>query len=155
MVDCARYREARTLIWRNLPLYNRYGGRVLRLKLRLLEGRIHAGIDEPERAERDLDEARRGFEEIGQPYMATLVLLDLAVLHLRQGRDEDAQREAVEAADIFLTLSIGREAAGAMMLLKSTIKFRLATTTVLLEEMANFMRAVEKDPQLSFHSFLS
>ncbi len=155
MVDCAKYREARTLLWRNQPLYQQHGGRVLRLKLRLLEGRIHAGLDEPERAERDLEEARRGFAEIGQPYMATLVLLDLAVLHIRQGRDDDARREALEAADIFLGLNIGREAAVAMMLLKSTVKFRLATTTVLLEEMLEFMRAAEHDPQLSFHSFLS
>jgi hypothetical protein len=102
-----------------------------------------------------LEEARRGFVEIGQPYMATLVLLDQAALHIRQGRDEDARREALEAADIFLGLSIGREAAVAMMLLKSTFKFRLATTGVLLEEMAQFMRAAEHDPQVSFHSFLS
>jgi hypothetical protein len=142
-------------LWRHLPLYTQYGGRVLRLKLRLLEGRIHAGIGEPHRAERDLDEARRGFEEIGQPYMATLVLLDLAVLHIRLGRDDDARREALAAADIFLGLNIGREAAVAMMLLKSTVKFRLATTSVLLEEMSQFMRAAEHDPQLSFHSFLS
>ncbi|HVR08341.1 MAG TPA: hypothetical protein VMW75_09855 [Thermoanaerobaculia bacterium] len=155
LVDCAKYREARTLLWRNQPLYQQYGGRVLRLKLRLLEGRIHAGIDEPERAERDLEEARRGFAEIGQPYMATLVLLDLAVLHIRQGRDEDARREALEAADVFLGLNIGREAAVAMMLLKSTVKFRLATTAVLIEEMVEFMRAAEHDPQLSFHNFLS
>jgi tetratricopeptide (TPR) repeat protein len=155
MVDCARYREARTLLWRNLPLYNQYGGRVLRLRLRLLEGRIHAGIGEFERAVRDLEAARRGFAEIGQPYMATLVLLDLAVLHLRQGRDEEARREAIEAADIFLGLNIGREAAVAMMLLKSTIKFRLATTAVLLEDMAQYMRAAEHDPKLSFHSFVS
>jgi tetratricopeptide (TPR) repeat protein len=155
LVDSAKYREARTLIWRNLPLYRRYGGRVLHLRLRLLEGRIHAGIDEPERAERDLDEARRGFAELGQPYMATLVLLDLAVLHIRQGRDDDARREALEAADIFLGLNIGREAAVAMMLLKSTVKFRLATTAVLLEEMAEFMRAAEHDPQLSFHTYFS
>ncbi|HEV3455991.1 MAG TPA: hypothetical protein VHG32_05490 [Thermoanaerobaculia bacterium] len=155
LVDCAKYREARTLLWRNQPLYQRYGGRVLRLKLRLLEGRIHAGIDEPERAERDLEEARRGFAEIGQPYMATLVLLDLAVLHIRLGRDDDARREALEAADVFLGLNIGREAAVAMMLLKSTVKFRLATTAVLLEEMLEYMRAAEHDPQLSFHSFLS
>jgi tetratricopeptide (TPR) repeat protein len=155
LVDCAKYREARTLLWRHLPLYKQYGGRVLRLKLRLLEGRIHAGIGEPERAERDLDEARRGFQEIGQPYMAALLLLDLAALHLRAGRDEDARREAVEAADVFLGLNIGREAAVAMMLLKSTIRFRLATTAVLFEEMAQFMRAAEHDPQLSFHSFLA
>jgi len=155
LVDSAKYREARTLIWRNLPLYRRYGGRVLHLRLRLLEGRIHAGIDEPERAERDFDEARRGFAELGQPYMATLVLLDLAVLHIRQGRDDDARREALEAADIFLGLNIGREAAVAMMLLKSTVKFRLATTAVLLEEMAEFMRAAEHDPQLSFHTYFS
>jgi len=155
LVDSARYREARTLLWRNLPLYRRYGGRVLCLRLRLLEGRIHAGIDEPERAERDFEEARHGFAELGQPYMATLVLLDLAALHIRQGRDEDARREALEAADIFLGLNIGREAAVAMMLLKSTVKFRLATTAVLLEEMAEFMRAAEHDPQLSFHSYFS
>jgi len=155
LVDSAKYREARTLIWRNLPLYRRYGGRVLHLRLRLLEGRIHAGIEEPERAERDFEEARRGFAELGQPYMATLVLLDLAVLHIRQGRDDDARREALEAADIFLGLNIGREAAVAMMLLKSTVKFRLATTAVLLEEMAEFMRAAEHDPQLSFHTYFS
>jgi len=123
--------------------------------LRLLEGRIHAGIDEPARAERDFEEARRGFAELGQPYMATLVLLDLAALHIRQGRDENARREALEAADIFLGLNIGREAAVAMMLLKSTVKFRLATTAVLLEEMAEFMRAAEHDPQLSFHNYFS
>ncbi len=155
LVDCTRYREARTLLWRHLPLYSKHGGRVLRLKLKLLEGRIHAGIGEPVRADRDLEEARRGFDEIGQPYMATLVLLDLAGLHLQLGRDEDARREALEAADIFLGLNIGREAAVAMMLLKSTVKFRLATTAALLEEMARFMRAAEHDPQISFHSFLS
>jgi tetratricopeptide (TPR) repeat protein len=155
LVDCAKYREARTLLWRNQPLYERHGGRVLRLKVRLLTGRIHAGIDEPERAERDFVEARNGFADIGQPYMATLVLLDMAVLHIRQGRDEDARREALEAADIFLGLNIGREAAVAMMLLKSTVKFRLAATALLLEEMAEFMRAAEHDPQLSFHSFVS
>jgi tetratricopeptide (TPR) repeat protein len=155
LVDSSRYREARTLLWRNLPLYRRYGGRVLCLRLRLLEGRIHAGIDEPERADRDFEEARRGFAELGQPYMATLVLLDLAALHIRQGRDADARREALEAADTFLGLNIGREAAVAMMLLKSTVKFRLATTAVLLEEMAEFMRAAEHDPQLSFHNYFS
>jgi len=155
LVDSSRYREARTLLWRNLPLYRRYGGRVLCLRLRLLEGRIHAGIDEPGRADRDFEEARRGFAELGQPYMATLVLLDLAALHIRQGRDEDARSEALEAADTFLGLNIGREAAVAMMLLKSTVKFRLATTAVLLEEMAQFMRAAEHDPQLSFHNYFS
>jgi tetratricopeptide (TPR) repeat protein len=155
LVDSSRYREARTLLWRNLPLYRRYGGRVLRLRLRLLEGRIHAGIDEPERADRDFEEARRGFAEIGHPYMASLILLDQAALHIRQGRDEDARREALEAADIFLGLNIGREAAVAMMLLKSTVKFRLATTAVLFEEMAEFMRAAEHDPQLSFHHYFS
>jgi tetratricopeptide (TPR) repeat protein len=155
LVDSSRYREARTLLWRNLPLYRRYGGRVLRLRLRLLEGRIHAGIDEPERADRDFEEARRGFAEIGHPYMASLILLDLAALHIRQGRDEDARCEALEAADIFLGLNIGREAAVAMMLLKSTVKFRLATTAVLFEEMAEFMRAAEHDPQLSFHHYFS
>ncbi len=155
LVDCASYREARTLIWRHLPLYDRFGGRVLRLKLKLLEGRIHAGINEPERAERDLEEARRGFSEIGQPYMASLVLLDLAALHLHEGRDDDARREALDAADIFLGLNIGREASMAMMLLKSIVKFRLATTTALLEQMAQFMRAAEHDPQVSFHKYLS
>lgn len=147
LVDSSRYREARTLLWRHLPLYAKYGGRILRLKLKLLEGRIHAGLGEPARADRDLEEARRGFIEFGQPYMATLVLLDLAVLHLQLGRDEDARREAMEAADIFLTLNIGREAAVAMMLLKSTVKFRLATTAALLEEMTQFMRAAEHEPQ--------
>jgi tetratricopeptide (TPR) repeat protein len=155
LIDSSRYREARTLLWRNLPLYRRYGGRVLRLRLRLLEGRIHAGIDQPERADRDFEEARRGFAELGHPYMATLILLDLAALHIRQGRDEDARREALEAADTFLGLNIGREAAVAMMLLKSTVKFRLATTAVLLEEMAQFMRAAEHDPQLSFNNYFS
>src|SRR5262249_59655999 len=120
---------------------NESGGHVLRLKLRLLEGRIHAGLGDAERATRDLEEARAGFAAIGQPYMATLVLLDLAALHIRQGRDEDARSEALEATDIFLSLSIGREAAVAMMLLKSTFKFRLATTAVLLEEMPQFMHS--------------
>jgi tetratricopeptide (TPR) repeat protein len=155
LVDSARYREARTLLWRHLPLYSQHGGRSLRLKLKLLEGRIHAGIGEAARADRDFEEARHGFMECGQPYMAALVLLDLAALHLQQGRDEDARNEALQAADVFLGLNIGREAAVAMMLLKSTVKFRLAATAALLEDMAQFMRSAEHDPQLSFQAFQS
>jgi len=156
LVDGGRFREARTLLWRHLPVINQgFGGHALRVRLKWLDARIHTGIGELDRAERDLEETRSGFQEVGDQYRATVVSLEMAVLHLRQGRDEDARREAMDAADVFLGLNIGREAAVAMMLLKSTVKFRLATTTVLLEEMAQFMRAAEHDPKISFHPFLS
>ncbi|HVT59298.1 MAG TPA: tetratricopeptide repeat protein [Thermoanaerobaculia bacterium] len=155
LIDLGRFREARTLIWRNLQLYNQHGGQATRLRLRWLEGRIHAGVGEHERAERAFQDARRGFAEAGKPYLAALVLLELAVLIMRQGRDEQARALALEAAEIFLSLEIGREATVAMMLLKSTVKLRVATTALLFEEMAKFMCAAENDPKATFHSYLT
>src|SRR5258708_1682837 len=77
LVDCGRYRQARIQLWRSRPLLTRQGGQ-LSLRLQWLEGRIHAGLGDLARAEREFTATRAGFAAAGSPYNAALVALDLA-----------------------------------------------------------------------------
>ncbi len=154
MVDCGQYREARTLVWRHLSLYEELGGQMDRLKLCWLEGRIHGGLQKFEQAEQALYKARMGFEQLEQTYDTALVTLDLAVLALKRGRVEQGRVLAMEAADRFLSLEIHREAAVSLMLLKSTLDLGLFGGVAALEKMARFMRRIEHDPTAKFSDFL-
>jgi tetratricopeptide (TPR) repeat protein len=150
LLEGCRFREARRLIWRHRCLGHRDGGQHERLRLTWLEGRLFAGLGHVQRAERALDEARRGMTAAGKPYPAAVLSLELAALLMRHGREEEARRLALEAAEVFLSLDLGCEAAVAMMLLKSILRFRIAATAVMLEEMARFMRQAEKNLDLRF-----
>ncbi|HVT59297.1 MAG TPA: hypothetical protein VHR45_12950 [Thermoanaerobaculia bacterium] len=150
-----RYREAQRLLWRHLPLYERHGGALGRARLRWLQGLIYVGIGEGEQAVAAFLDGRQGFVDAGDPYTASIIDLDCAALLERRGEAERARLMALQAADRFLELDLGREAGVAMMLLKTSLKFRVATTAVPLDRMASFMEAAELDARVSLHDFLS
>jgi tetratricopeptide (TPR) repeat protein len=145
MVDLGRFREARTLLTRNRW---RFGGRiqgVKALKLRWLEGRIHAGLGELDRAEQAFLDARQGFEAAELPYTAATLLLELAILALRQGRAAQARDAVLEAVGVFTTLEIRREVLAAVLLLQKSFETGVATGA-LLETVLQFMTRAESDP---------
>ena len=146
-LDCGRLREARRTIWQHRHLFEN-AGRYELLRLRWLEGRMHAGLDDLDRAERAFTEVRQGFLDAGVPYRAAIVTLDLASAWLRQGKEEQARTVVLEAAQVFLDLKIGREAMAAVLLLRTTFEFRLATSA-LLAQVAQFLRN-EKEPPTAF-----
>src|SRR3954451_3155757 len=77
LVDCGRFVEAHQLL---IDLRRRGlnpGGRIGALKLRWLEGHVHAGLKDFDVADQALREVKQGFEEAGLSYKAALAGLEL------------------------------------------------------------------------------
>lgn len=152
LVTCGRFREARALIWQNLPRYEQHGGQLDRVKLQGLRGLICAGLGELDRAEEYLVAARRGFEETGVRYHAAIAGLDLAVVRLRQGRRKEARDLVLDCVRVFLELRIHREALAAVLVLQRAFEKGLEADA-LLDKARDFLRRIEQDPTLTFESF--
>jgi tetratricopeptide (TPR) repeat protein len=150
MVDNQRYTEARELLRENFWRYERHGGAVDRLRLRWAFGEISAGLDDLEQAEHELSAAREGFIAAGLPYSAAIVALDLGHVLLRQGRNREAREVVREAAEVFQTLKIDREALGALLFLEKSFEMEAAQTAMLLRSLADFLRRAEDDPEAKF-----
>src|SRR6202521_3966247 len=66
LMEGGRCREARSLLWRHLGLYEQHAGRQDRLKLRWLQAQIYAGLGDYGPAERAFEEVRLGLREAGK-----------------------------------------------------------------------------------------
>ncbi|HKH47182.1 MAG TPA: hypothetical protein VKM72_21205 [Thermoanaerobaculia bacterium] len=149
LVDCARYDEARKLLFLNRGRLLRSEDRVPGLKLRWTEGRIDAGRGQLARAEAAFRETREDFEALGLGYQAASVTLDLAAAVLRQGRAAEAGGLVLEAAEAFTALRIHREMLMAVLYLKETFICGAAEVP-LLEEVSAFLRRAEHDASARF-----
>lgn len=149
LIDSGRFREAKKLRIVHSRHLAEAGGRVNEIKFRALEGRIDSGLGNYERAVGIFQEVRRSYEEVGRPYDAGLADLDLAAVLLLQGKSAEAKRVALEAAGIFISLQIQREAFQAVILLRSAFEEQAATLE-MVEEVAGFLRRIEIDPALRF-----
>ncbi len=89
------------------------------LRLRWVEGKVHAGLGRLKRAERILRKVREGFLEQDLTYNAALVGLDLASVWLRQGKAEPVKILAEEMLATFESLEIRSEASKARLILKA------------------------------------
>jgi hypothetical protein len=146
LVGCGRHRQARIHLWRSRSLLLRHGGRLAQLRLRWLEGQIHAGLGELGRAERELLATRRGFAAAGSPYNAALASLDLAAVWLQQGKTAQVRQLVEEMIATFRALRIAREAVAALLILRQACDRdeatldRVRAVTMLLTEL-------ERQPQ--------
>lgn len=153
LVDLERYEEARKVLVRSRSRCEPALGRVSRIKLRWLEGRIHAGLARLEEAERDFRAVRQDFEQAGLGYNAALASLDLAAVCLRRGDSAEAKRTAAAAIEVFHALRIQREALTAVLLLESALERGIATVA-LLQKVADFLRRAESDEGARFEPHL-
>jgi tetratricopeptide (TPR) repeat protein len=119
------------------------------LKLRWLEGRIHAGLGRLRKAETAFTAARRGFFEKGQSYDAALVGLDLLAVWLRQDRAAEAQELAKDVLETFNDLGIRPEALKALRYLNEACR-QQAASPVLVKTVVDFLRQIEWQPLLRF-----
>jgi tetratricopeptide (TPR) repeat protein len=149
LIDSGRFREAKKLRIVHSRHLADAGGRVNAVKFRALEGRIDSGLGNYQRAIGIFQEVRRGYEEVGRPYEAAIADLDLAAVLLAQGKAAEATRVALEAAGIFTSLQIQREAFQAVILLRDAFEGQAATLE-MVEEVAGFLRRIEIDPALRF-----
>jgi tetratricopeptide (TPR) repeat protein len=138
LMDSGRAREARIVLF-NLKAQGLDLGRVTELKLRWLEGQINAELGELERAEVALRGVKQGFEAADLGYKAALAGLELGAVLLRRGRTDDAIREVLQAADVFQSVKVKREAAASVLLLRRSFEQR-TVNAVLLNRVIGLLR---------------
>jgi tetratricopeptide (TPR) repeat protein len=134
LVDIGRYPEAKRVLFENRPRFTDQG-RIAMLKLRGIEGCIDYGMGKLESAEIAFREKKSGFAEIEMVFSCGLASLELAMTLLRQGKIDEAIKEGLESAAMFLSLDIQREILGTAMVLqeafeKKTVELATLETTV-------------------------
>lgn len=142
LLDLGLIREARMALWKAKTRGLGPADDLLRLKFRWLEGQINAALGELERAEAAFRETQAGFQEANLVYKAALVGLELGALLLRRQQAENAAREILAAADIFMALGIGREASASVLLLRGAAEQRIVDTA-LVDYVADQLRRSE------------
>jgi tetratricopeptide (TPR) repeat protein len=149
LTNCGEYQQASRLLLRS-GLREAFGAEPLNLlKLRGVEGKIHAGLGRLATAERAFSQVREEFLRIGQFYEAALVGLELAAVWLRQGRAAEVQELAAEMHEIFDELGVEREAAKAFYFVREACRTQ-AVNLLLIERIRAFLERLPWRPGLRF-----
>lgn len=146
LVDAGRSAEALEIFVKHRRELLALEGRVSRLKLLGIEGRIHGALGQLDLAESLLREARAGALEAGVHQLEGLTTLDLATVVLRHGRGRysEAVTLAVQALQVFTELQVKPQVVEALSVLTQAIQDGLVTST-LLQSVADFVRKAEHD----------
>jgi tetratricopeptide (TPR) repeat protein len=111
-----RYGEAATLLPQVRELAVGLGQELDLVRVVWLEARVMAGQGRRDEAVARLEQVRWEFTKRELPYDAALSTLDLAVLHLEDGRTREVKALAGEMAPIFKARGIAREALASLKL---------------------------------------
>lgn len=103
-------------------LYAQFSDPYTRLRLLWLEGKIAAGFERMEEAEKAFLATRNGFILQGGGYDAAIVSMDLALLYEKQGRTSEIRQLAREMKKIFAAEDVHREAIAALLLFEDAAK---------------------------------
>jgi len=139
LFELGRYDEAQDLLAEARRLEEAHGDAVDRLRIRWFEGNLARDTGNAAAAEEALLAARQSFIEMGMPYEAALVSLDLAVLYTEQGRSSETRELAREMLPIFQSQDVGREALATLMLFQQAA-LADSLTARLAREVAVAMR---------------
>jgi tetratricopeptide (TPR) repeat protein len=150
LVDCGKLKEARRLLLES-SLRQKLATEPLNLlKLRVVEGKISAGLGDLGQAEVAFEEARRDFLDRGMEYDAALLGLELMEVWMRQGgRGAEVHEMAEEVLDTFEELKVQREARYAVRFLEAACRQELAAPW-LVRKVVSFLRQLEWTPGLHF-----
>lgn len=138
LVDSDRWKDAKRALFENRPSFTDQG-RIAMLKIRWIEGRIDYGTGAFESAEIAFREAKGGFEAAEMGFASSLTGLELALTLMQRGRVDEAIQEGLEAAVMFLSLSIHRELQGTVILLLDAFLKR-STDVAALETTMRYLR---------------
>lgn len=153
LTDCGEYRQASALLLQS-GLREAFAAEPLNLlKLRWVEGKIHAGLGRPEKAERAFAEVRREFLRLGQIYDASLVGLELAAVWLPQGKAAKVRELAEEMYQTFAELGVQPEAARALYFVREACLVQ-AVTVAMIERVRQFLERLPWHPGLRFEPAL-
>ena len=144
LIEAGEVQQAEKLLRQSRELYATYAGKMERLKVRWLDGRIAFRLGEQARAEKAFSEVRSGLEEAGLSYDMALVSLELAAVWLEQGRTREIRELLDETVATFQARGIRREAIAALLMLREAIE-RERATAVLLRTVASELQRLESE----------
>lgn len=153
LINLGQLRKARALLWMNRRRYKDALGRVSQLKLLWLQAQIDLGLGERERAQARFLAVKQGFGEAGLRYKEALVALEMALVHAQDGRAAEARSLGLEAAGVFLSLGVEREAMSAVLLLQKAFELRMMPVA-LLQSVLEFLREAETGRGLPLRDYL-
>lgn len=149
LTDCGRCEQARLQL-EHLRLSLRDSVPPwLEARLLWLEGRIAAELDRLDEAETLMREAQRFFLELGRDYDATLTTLDLAKVHLRQGKDFEVRQLADRLLPRLLTHDRCRQAITALVAFQQAAEMDRLTPH-LVQGIASYLLRARRNPRLPF-----
>lgn len=141
--------EAAELLEQDAERYRELAEPHFLLRVAWLRGDLARSRGEDEVAERSYREAWEGFIARGIGYDAALVGLDLALLHLRQGRTAEVRLLAEEMFPIFQAQDVHREALAALALFQEAAR-REELTAELVRQLGLFLQEARSDPGRRF-----
>jgi transcriptional regulator with XRE-family HTH domain len=119
------------------------------LRVKWLAARIHAGRGHLDQAAAALDEVRQDFTRLTSPWDCSLVTLELATVHLRQGRTAHVREIADQLFWVFEAQGLHLEALAALTLFRNAALQETATVE-FTDRMARYLRMAQGDPDLRF-----
>ncbi len=126
-------------------------GKIDLARIPWLEGRIQAGLGNPEEARRLLSKAREKFAEQLMTYDIALALLEEAGLLLAEGRSREVKSLALGLAKIFETKGVHPEALNALRVFDEAVRQEKATAD-LAQRVLRFLFKARHDEGLRFES---
>lgn len=144
-VELGAFSQAESQLAAMRRLYDRYAGRIDQMKLAWIEGRIAAGLGQPEVAERIFLHTRSELDGAGLGYHAALISLDLAALHLEQGRTAEVRRLVEEVVAAFRAVGVDREAIAALLMLREATEHHRASME-MLRSVTGVLQRLEAGP---------
>jgi tetratricopeptide (TPR) repeat protein len=114
--ESGRSEEAEELLDACRPLYNQYGERIHRLRLRWLEANLAREKGDLHTAEQAYRRTREALLQEGLGWDVALVSLELAGIYAQQGRIAEIKNLAEELVPVFRASDLRREAVAALIL---------------------------------------
>ena len=145
----AQYEEAEALLPEVRMLVTGLDNVLDSLRLRWLEGRIAAGLGRNQDALAALSQVREKFAAEGIAYDSAVATLELAVLHLEQGRTREVRVLARQMAPVFRAQGVPAEVLAALKVFcqaaeKETVNVEMARRLV------EFLYRAKHNPQLVY-----
>ncbi len=149
LTHLGRYAEAEALLPEIRSLTAQLENKLDALRLRWLEGRVAAGLGRGAEAAEAFSQVRAGFADLGIAYDAALATLELAVVHLEQGRTREVRTLARQMAPIFKAQGVHRGALAALKLFCEAAETEAATVE-LARRVREYLYRAQHNPKLPF-----
>jgi hypothetical protein len=149
--SAGRHREAVATLAEDADRYAATADPALAVRVRWLQGKLAAALEDPEEAAEAFAEVRAYFAEADEAFSYAAAGLDLALVHLGGGRWAEVREVAAETVAYFGAHGVHREALGALALFQRAAEEE-ALTAAWLGELARYLERARTDSEARFEA---